>query len=135
MRERYGRCWVHGSALAGVSAWVALAGICASTSLVAQVTTFSRAQSVYSIPDVIAGRVVNARGGGPVARALVQVGDRAVLTDSEGRFRFEQPGQSTLSLRVTKPGFSTNPEQADTAASASAVGADPAALSSGRRAC
>ncbi len=79
-------------------------------------------------PDLLAGRVLNAVTGGPVGRALVQIGDRAMLTDSEGRFRFEQPGQSAAMLRLTKPGFSTNPEQMETAVNAGLDDSDPASL-------
>ncbi len=79
-------------------------------------------------PDLLAGRVVNAVTGGPLGRVLVQVGDRAMLTDAEGRFRLEQPGQPAASLRLTKPGFSTNPEQMDAAVNGWFDDSDPASL-------
>ena len=66
-----------------------------------------------STSDVLAGRVVNAITAAPIARALVQINGRAVLTDQAGRFRFEQPGQPASSLTARKPGFSSTPEQGD----------------------
>lgn len=52
------------------------------------------------------GIVLNDVTGGPVYRALVQVNGRAVLTDHEGRFRFEQIGSSgSITIEVRKPGF------------------------------
>lgn len=64
-----------------------------------------------TIPELIAGQVVNAVTGVPLPRTLVQISGRAVFTDQEGRFRFEQPGQPVSALKLTKPGFSMTPEQ------------------------
>lgn len=66
-----------------------------------------------AVPTVIAGRVVNAVGGAALPRVLVELNGRATLTDPEGRFRFEQPGQPASALRLRKPGFSAAPEQAE----------------------
>ncbi len=79
-------------------------------------------------PDVVAGRVVNAVTGSPIPRTLVQMNGRAMLTDQEGRFRFDQPGQSVSSLRLTKPGFSTSPEQMDSSGDASPDGTNSGSL-------
>lgn len=55
---------------------------------------------------VLMGVVLNAVTGGPVYRALVEVNGRAVLTDHEGRFQFEQIGPSrSITIEVRKPGF------------------------------
>jgi hypothetical protein len=56
----------------------------------------------------IAGTVVNAITGEPIARALVQVwgsGSLAGLTDADGRFQISNVPEGTLSCNVTKPGF------------------------------
>lgn len=81
-----------------------------------------------SIPDLVAGRVVNALTGAPLPRALVQINGRAMLTDSEGRFRLEQPGQPVSGIRLLKPGFSMSPEQMDGFGDAVLDGPDPASL-------
>jgi hypothetical protein len=61
--------------------------------------------------------VVNAANGLPVSRALVQLNDRALLTDHEGKFVFDRvdSGNSTgfrnsANLQVTKPGYYSSPE-------------------------
>jgi hypothetical protein len=64
-------------------------------------------------PDLVSGRVVNAATNQPVRRALVRLNTRAVLTDSEGRFRFEQNKESSANLLVTKPGFYASAEYGD----------------------
>lgn len=71
----------------------------------------SAGSTAATIPELIAGRVVNAVTGTPLPRTLVQISGRAVFTDQEGRFRFEQPGLPVSTLRLTKPGFSMTPEQ------------------------
>ena len=106
-----------------------LAGFGAGSLLRAQIGSIGGSTSANgAAPDVLAGRVLNAVSGSPVGRVLVQVGDRGVLTDSEGRFRFEQPGQPATALRLTKPGFSTSPEQMDVAANAGFDEGDPTSL-------
>jgi hypothetical protein len=64
-------------------------------------------------PDLVSGRVINAATLQPVRRALVRLNNRAVLTDSEGRFRFEQNKESSANVLVTKPGFYASPEYGD----------------------
>ena len=62
------------------------------------------------IPSTVLGQVVNATTGAPVPRALVRLNDRAVLTDHDGRFRFDQNTASSANILVTKPGFSASTE-------------------------
>ncbi|MBB5345870.1 carboxypeptidase-like regulatory domain-containing protein [Tunturibacter empetritectus] len=66
-----------------------------------------------STPDLVSGRVINAATDQPVRRALVRLNTRAVLTDSEGRFRFEQNKESSANILVTKPGFYATAEYGD----------------------
>jgi hypothetical protein len=66
------------------------------------------------VPDLVTGRVVNAATGMPVARALVRLNDRAVLTDHEGKFRFEQNTESAANLLVSKPGFYATADPSET---------------------
>jgi len=63
-----------------------------------------------SPPAIVAGRAVNAVSGAPLPRALVEINGHAMLTDGEGRFRFEEPGTQASALRLRKPGFLTTPE-------------------------
>lgn len=59
-----------------------------------------------SVPVNVSGVVVNANGGAPIGHALVQLNDRAVLTDHEGRFEFDQYGPASVAtIQVKKPGF------------------------------
>ena len=68
------------------------------------------------------GVVINAVSGLPIPRALVQWTDRAVLTDHEGKFAFDQAdGSSPINLQVNKPGFYASPE-GDTVANISLPG-------------
>jgi hypothetical protein len=64
-------------------------------------------------PELVSGRVMNAATDQPVPRALVRLNNRAVLTDSEGRFRFEQNKESSANVLITKPGFYASPEYGD----------------------
>ena len=64
-------------------------------------------------PDLVSGRVINAATDQPVRRALVRLNNRAVLTDGEGKFRFEQNKESSVNILVTKPGFYASPEYGD----------------------
>jgi hypothetical protein len=62
------------------------------------------------IPSTVLGQVINATTGAPVARALVRLNNRAVLTDHDGKFRFDQNTASSANVLVTKPGFSATTE-------------------------
>jgi hypothetical protein len=66
-----------------------------------------------SAPDAVTGRVMNAVTGQPVHRALVRLNNRAVLTDNEGKFQFEQNTESSANVLASKPGFYASPEYGD----------------------
>ena len=61
-------------------------------------------------PVTISGRVVNASTGLPIARALVRINDRSMLTTHDGKFEFDQPANAGSNLQVTKPGFYASSE-------------------------
>jgi len=63
-----------------------------------------------AIPSTVLGQVINATTGAPVSRALVRLNNRAVLTDHDGKFRFDQNTASSANILVTKPGFSATME-------------------------
>jgi len=65
----------------------------------------SSASGAASSPSSVVGQVVNASTGAPVSRALVRLNDRAVLTDHEGKFRFDQNTESSANILVSKPGY------------------------------
>jgi hypothetical protein len=62
------------------------------------------------IPSTVLGQVINAATGAPVPRALVRLNNRAVLTDHDGKFRFDQNTANSANILVTKPGFSATTE-------------------------
>jgi len=62
------------------------------------------------IPTTVLGQVINATTGAPVPRALVRLNNRAVLTDHDGKFRFDQNTAGSANILVTKPGFSATTE-------------------------
>jgi hypothetical protein len=53
----------------------------------------------------LTGTVLNSVTGDPIPRALVQVGERMRLTDSQGRFEFEGFAAGTYVISAQKPGF------------------------------
>jgi hypothetical protein len=59
----------------------------------------------------VLGRVINAKTGAPVPRALVRMNSRAVLTDHDGNFRFDQNTDTNANIMVIKPGFYASTEQ------------------------
>jgi hypothetical protein len=65
----------------------------------------SSALGAASVPSSVVGQVMNASTGAPVSRALVRLNDRAVLTDNEGKFRFDQNTESSANVLVSKPGY------------------------------
>ncbi len=79
--------------------------------LLAAPLLFGQAVPERSVTSV-SGQVLNARTGVPLQRVLVQANEQAVFTSSEGRFRFTDPA-GIRTLQLTKPGFSTSPEQRD----------------------
>jgi hypothetical protein len=52
----------------------------------------------------VSGTVVNSVTGEPIRRVLVQVADKAILTDYDGRFELHDV-QGVATLAVTKPGY------------------------------
>jgi hypothetical protein len=56
---------------------------------------------------------VNAVTGLPIPRVLVRLNSRAVLTDHEGKFLFDQVAESAFNLQLMKPGFSTSADPFD----------------------
>jgi hypothetical protein len=60
-----------------------------------------------AIPSSVSGQVINAITGQPVARALVRLNERSVLTDHEGKFEFDQNTTATGNVMIVKPGFSS----------------------------
>ncbi len=63
-------------------------------------------QQTESKPRTFSGQVVNSVTGQPIARALVQLGgQRAMLTDHDGHFEFDNVGGDAATAFVTKPGF------------------------------
>ena len=78
------------------------------------VGTGVRSESSSPIANrTLSGRVLNAMTGAPIPRALVNASGRAVLTDSEGRFTFQEFSQPQAYIRVTKPGFTESADEAD----------------------
>ncbi len=63
-----------------------------------------------AIPSTVLGQVINAATGSPVARALVRLNNRAMLTDHDGKFRFDQNTEANANILVSKPGFSATTE-------------------------
>jgi hypothetical protein len=66
--------------------------------------------SATTAPSTVLGQVVNASTSSPVPRALVRLNSRAVLTDHEGKFRFDQNTDSSANILVSKPGFYASTE-------------------------
>lgn len=68
------------------------------------------AQTASAAPPVhtVTGRVVNGLTGTPIARALVNLNARAVLTDAQGGFRFADFIGTTGYAAATKPGYSVD---------------------------
>jgi hypothetical protein len=62
------------------------------------------------ISSTVSGQVINANTGSPIPRAMVRLNNRAVLTDHEGKFHFDQNTESSANILVTKPGFSSSTE-------------------------
>ena len=79
--------------------WVLLGSASAVRS---QTVSIGNPQS-SSPPRTISGVVVNSVTGRPIARALVQAGQHAMLTDSEGRFEFRDVADSNVV--ANKPGY------------------------------
>ena len=59
------------------------------------------------------GTVLDGRNRQPIARALVHLGSRAVLTDHDGVFRFPAVSSASASFKPSKPGYYSGPEGDD----------------------
>jgi hypothetical protein len=70
--------------------------------------------SAAAAPSTVSGQVINAVTGLPVARALVRLNDRAVLTDHDGKFEFDQNTEANGNVMIVKPGFSSSATDAET---------------------
>ena len=73
----------------------------------------SNSSSTAAAPSSVVGKVINAKTGAPVPRALVRMNNRAMLTDHDGNFRFEQNTDTTANVLVTKPGYSASADMQD----------------------
>ncbi len=88
---------------------------------IGQTQVLSSATSSTPDPVTVSGQVINSVTGVPIPRALVRLNALAMLTDHEGKFRFEQVtglqfGQNTsafVNLQVTKPGYSSSNDPMD----------------------
>ena len=65
----------------------------------------SNSASGSDAPVTISGQVLNEVSNLPIARALVQINGRAILTSYNGKFEFAQVSNSTGFVQVSKPGF------------------------------
>jgi hypothetical protein len=65
------------------------------------------------VPSTVIGEVRNGVTGAPVGRALVRLNERAVLTDHDGKFRFDGNTSSNANLMVNKPGYYAGIEMQD----------------------
>lgn len=70
--------------------------------------------SVVSAPSLaqttartVHGQVINALSGAGIARALVTMNTRSVLTDSQGRFEFPQFADTSATVMAVRPGFAS----------------------------
>lgn len=61
--------------------------------------------SAPAAQSTISGQVINAVSGSPIARALVRLNGRAMLTNYEGKFEFDQVSDTTGFVQANKPGF------------------------------
>jgi hypothetical protein len=76
----------------------------------AQLQRLTNPTSITATPTKVSGRVVNAVTGAPVSRALVRFNSRAMLTDQEGKFQFDQVADPSGSFQLVKPGYSMSPD-------------------------
>lgn len=72
---------------------------------IAQAQIPSSSSSASDAPITISGQVINAVSKAPVARALVRFNGRAMLTNYDGRFEFDQVADPVGFVQATKPGF------------------------------
>ena len=70
------------------------------------VGTASTNSATSAVVRTVQGHVVNALDGSPLARVLVTINGRNVLTDSRGHFEFPGYTDATANVTLLKPGFS-----------------------------
>ena len=94
---------------------IPLVSLCAQvgSSSIGSSAATGTAAGATAIPSTILGEVINATTGAPVPRALVRLNNRAVLTDHDGKFHFDQNTASSANILVTKPGYSASTEMQD----------------------
>ena len=105
----------------GVARWVAACLLGAwlasgwNVRAVGQVTSTQQGAqtSTAGASQEVTGRVLNGKTREPVARALVRLGSRAVLTNHDGVFDFPQVTYSSAALNVSKRGFYPSPDGND----------------------
>lgn len=85
--------------------WLRGCGLAALLLLYAMRGAFAQDANANAAPANVTGVVVNASTGSGIARALVQLGGRAMLTDHDGKFEFDDFTETHATLRVTKPGY------------------------------
>lgn len=85
-----------------IAFWSACA-LCAQTGNQSGLAASSADTAVAA--TTVSGQVLNASTEMPVARALVRLGGRAMLTDHEGKFEFDQYSGTGGMLQVIKPGY------------------------------
>jgi hypothetical protein len=79
----------------------------------AQVQRQTSTLTAAATPGKLQGRVINAVTGLPIPRVLIRMNSRAVLTDHEGKFFFDQVAETAANLQISKPGFYTSADPAD----------------------
>jgi hypothetical protein len=77
-------------------------------------SSISPSSAASAAPSTVSGQVINAVTGLPVARALVRLNDRAVLTDHDGKFEFDQNTEDNGNIMIIKPGFSSSATDSET---------------------
>jgi Carboxypeptidase regulatory-like domain len=91
--------------------------LCATYNSAQNVSPFSPPDNSVEPPKFrVSGVVVNSATGQPIRRALVALysgQQRATMTDSDGRFEFEDIPQSNVAVAAQRPGFFGDQELSD----------------------
>jgi len=104
------RLLVVGLGLLSVALAVAQVGTGMGSSSLGKSSANGTPTASADIPSTVQGQVINASTGAPVPRALVRLNNRAVLTDHDGKFRFDQNTEAAANVLVTKPGYAASTE-------------------------
>lgn len=99
--RRSGLTWkasVSGRARLSGVAWVSLAVAAGGQTVSSPIQTTEQSSSIH-------GLIRNAATNRPLARALVQVEGRSLLTGPDGRYEFRGLNGTATTVRVSKPGF------------------------------